>query len=97
MPELPCVAELLGLPSSQCLAECSRCGESQFPLLQLRVIYHQVALCRTCLRRLLNILEHWRDHPKNGPDCTCPNDDFHDRVFGAARGGIEVLDDGTQA
>jgi hypothetical protein len=52
------VSELLGLPGSEQLGECSRCGESPFPLLQLKVIGHQVALCRTCLRRLLDILEH---------------------------------------
>jgi hypothetical protein len=23
-------------------------------------------------------------HAMNGPDCTCPNDDFHQRVYGAA-------------
>jgi hypothetical protein len=54
----PMVRELLGLPGSEQLGECSRCGESPFPLLQLKVIGHHVALCRTCLRRLLDILEH---------------------------------------
>jgi hypothetical protein len=51
------VKELLGLTGSECLGECSRCGESPFPLLQLKVIGHQVALCRSCLRQLLNLLE----------------------------------------
>jgi len=24
-------------------------------------------------------------HAKNGPDCTCPNDDYHDRAFEVER------------
>jgi hypothetical protein len=60
------VRELLGLDPRDCLGECSRCGGSPFPLLQLRVIGHQVALCRTCLHYLLGLLEHGtaqRDRP----------------------------------
>jgi hypothetical protein len=25
-----------------------------------------------------------RPHVMNGPDCSCPNDDYHQRVYGAA-------------
>ena len=77
-PEYFGVRELLGLPASECLGECSRCGGSTFPLLQLRVISHQVALCRSCLDELTDLVAHglpkpeqaamtdFRDYPPGG-------------------------------
>lgn len=49
------VRELLDLPRNERLTECSRCGEYQHDVVQLRAIGSQVALCATCLRRLARL------------------------------------------
>ena len=53
------VREMLDLPLTDRLGECSRCGEPQptGEMVQLRVIGHHVALCRSCLNLLTALAE----------------------------------------